>query len=100
MKIVINYCFGAFELSPQAVELMRARGYDPGNRGTAARYGDRTHPVLVSVVEELGAEADGRFAELGVVEIPDGTGFTIERFRGSERVRPDRRVPDQRVPAL
>lgn len=48
--------------------------------------GNRTHPHLVRVVEELGAEASGRFADLRVVEIPDGIAFTIEEYDGREHV--------------
>ncbi len=46
----------------------------------------RTHPLLVRVVEELGAAANGRCAELAVVEIPDGVDYTIEEYDGQEHI--------------
>lgn len=44
----------------------------------------RTDPILIEVVEELGAEADGRFADLCVVEIPDNLNYVIDNYDGRE----------------
>ena len=46
----------------------------------------RDDPALVQVVEELGADANARFAELEIVEIPDGVAWQIEEYDGLERV--------------
>lgn len=46
----------------------------------------RADPVLVQVVEELGELADGRYATLKVVEIPDDVKWQIEEYDGSEWV--------------
>ena len=46
----------------------------------------RDDPALVQVVEELGADANARFAELEVVEIPDGVAWQIEEYDGYEHV--------------
>ena len=46
----------------------------------------RDDPALVQVVEELGADANARFAELEVVEIPDGVAWQIEEYDGLEHV--------------
>ncbi len=46
----------------------------------------RTHPLLVRVVEELGKAANGNHANLKVVEIPDGTEWEISEYDGSEHV--------------
>lgn len=46
----------------------------------------RTDPVLVQVVEELGEASSGRYADLQVVTIPDGTEYTIEEYDGLEHV--------------
>lgn len=45
---------------------------------------DRTDPELVQVVEELGAEADGSFAKLGVAEV-EGP-YRIDEYDGRETV--------------
>lgn len=47
---------------------------------------NRSHPLLIKVVEELGEEASSRFSELKVVEIPDGTEYTIEEYDGLEHI--------------
>ena len=46
----------------------------------------RTDPTMIQVVEELGAKANGRFAELKLVEIPDGMNYTIEDYDGMEHI--------------
>jgi hypothetical protein len=44
----------------------------------------RNDPDLVATVEELGREANGRYAELKVVEIPDDVEWVIEEYDGLE----------------
>lgn len=95
MKIVINKCYGGFGLSKQAVDLFIAKGgtverdeYDDPNKpisGYEIGY-DRTNPVLVEVVEQLGEAADTDASELKVVEIPDDVEYTIEDYDGIEWV--------------
>lgn len=41
---------------------------------------------LVAVVEQLGAAADGRFAGLHVVTVPDGVQWEIEEYDGMEHI--------------
>lgn len=47
---------------------------------------ERNDPVLVAIVEELGGRADGSFARLSVVEIPDGIDWYISDYDGQECV--------------
>src|SRR6478609_182467 len=113
MKVVINACFGGFGLSEKAVRFMAERGneeaakeiaryekpLDPDdkfdaihieyNGGKRPWYGHmsgmkRDDPLLVEVVETLGGEADGEYAHLKVVEIPDGVDYEIDEYDGSE----------------
>ena len=49
-------------------------------------YEDRTNLKLVECVEKLGEDADGDFAELKVVDIPDDVEYTIEEYDGIEWV--------------
>jgi hypothetical protein len=51
-------------------------------------YGDlnRSDPILVRVVEEMGSKANGNFAELKVVEIPDGVQYEIDEYDGMESI--------------
>ena len=47
---------------------------------------ERDDPLLIKVVEELGDKADGRFAKLKIVEIPDDVDWEIDEYDGSETV--------------
>lgn len=49
-------------------------------------YESRANPLLVRVVEEIGEAANGRFAELKVVEIPDDVQFEIDDYDGIETI--------------
>jgi hypothetical protein len=46
----------------------------------------RDDSLLVQVVEELGDLANGRHAELKVVEVPDDVEWAIEEYDGTEWV--------------
>lgn len=46
----------------------------------------RNDPALVQVVEELGDEANGSFADLKVVEIPDDVEWHVEEYHGVEHI--------------
>lgn len=62
-------------------------------RTLAGRYWDdfldenRTHPLLVRVVEELGDAASGRCAKLAIRDLPAGTRYIIDEYDGFESVR-------------
>ena len=47
---------------------------------------DRTNPLLIKVVEELGEKANGNYAALKIIEIPDDIEYEIEDYDGSEHV--------------
>lgn len=47
---------------------------------------NRSDPLLIQVVEELGEEANGSCAELKIVEIPDGIEWEIDEYDGNESV--------------
>jgi hypothetical protein len=81
-KIVYNACFGGFGLSDQAM----ARYHELG--GTAkSRYDiQRSDPALVQVVEELGDEANTRFSDLRITDLPAGTKYRIDEYDGNESV--------------
>lgn len=80
MKVVINSCFGGFNLSEKAEDYLGCSGFD---------YRDdekRTDPKLIKCVEKLGASANGMGADLKIVEIPDGVEYVIEEYDGMEHV--------------
>lgn len=47
----------------------------------------RTDPDLIAVVEELGEKANGRCAQLEIVEIPDDLDWEIDEYDGIETIR-------------
>lgn len=50
-------------------------------------YSVRSHPDLVSLVEDLGGRANGDYADLVVKEVPDEMSFTITEYDGVETIR-------------
>jgi len=46
----------------------------------------RNDPILVSVVESLGEMANGKFAQLEIVEIPDDVEWEIDDYDGMESI--------------
>ena len=81
MKIVINACYGRFGLSTEALAHFNERY---GTVFTNDIQIKRNDPILVQIVEELGEAANGRFAELKVIEIPDDVEWGIEEYDGDE----------------
>ena len=51
----------------------------------------RDDPDLITVVEELGPEADGSHADLKIVEIPDDVKWVIDEYDGWESVEEEHR---------
>ena len=85
MKIVINKCYGGFGLSKEAMDLYLERKGMQGENLHDSEI-ESNDPVLVEVVEELGILASDKFAELEVVDIPDGVPWEIEEYDGNEWV--------------
>jgi hypothetical protein len=77
MKVAINSYYGGFDLSKEAL----ARYEELGGVGF-----QRNDPILIQVIEELGEDANGDFAELKIVEIPDDVEWFIEEYDGMEWV--------------
>ena len=114
-KIVYNACSGGFSLSEVAMrryaeikgEPIYVGKYDssyniywrvpleerpgwgivpPESFTWSDRDFDRTDPVLVQVVEELGDLANGRYANLKIRELLPGTRYRIDEYDGYESV--------------
>jgi len=85
MKIVLNKDYGGFCLSREAYEFL-GWGWDGYGFGPLHQPDKkwRADPKLVECVEKLGKRANGRFAWLEVVEIPDGIEFDILDYDGWE----------------
>lgn len=57
-----------------------------------ARPENRSDPLLLQVIEELGEAADGSCADLQVVEIPDDVKWHVEEYDGMEWIAEDHRT--------
>jgi len=53
---------------------------------------NRAHPLLVRVVEELGEQANGQFAQLRIVDVPNDVEWGISEYDGMEHVVDEHRV--------
>ena len=82
MKIVVNKCYGGFSLSQEAYREL-------GLKWDGYGYYDcsRSDENLVRVVEKLGDKANGSYAKLRIVEIPDDVNWEIDDYDGIETVR-------------
>lgn len=83
MKVIINQCWGGFGLSEKAKKMLKIK-YDWDVK--------RNDPKLVKVVEELGKEANGQFANLKIIEIPDDIEWDIEDYDGMESIHEKHRI--------
>lgn len=81
--VVINDCYGGFGLSERAErEYRKLAGItDPSWHD---RDIPRDDPYLVQIVRELGMAANGRHANLKIVEIPGDVDWLIQEYDGAE----------------
>lgn len=90
-RIVINDCHGGFSLSDRAItEYKKLAGITDGN--FYDREIPRDDPYLVKVVRSLGMAANGRAANLKIVEIPGDVSWHIAEYDGNEWVAEDHRT--------
>lgn len=111
-KVVVNSCFGGFGLSEKAIrryselkglnlvsiqdeDIMSIRhwyinGIEDNDHYFYCGDLERDDPILVQIVEELGKDADGDFASLRIVDVPDDVKWYIHDYDGKESVREGR----------
>jgi len=115
MKIVINKKYGGFGLSEEAVLLYGDKkglniiakedkkvktithyflNEEKEENGFGEWEIERTDPVLVEVVEQLGDLANGHYCKLKVVEVPDDVKWYIHDYDGIESVYEKHRIWD------
>jgi hypothetical protein len=95
MKIVINSCHGGFSLSEKAQKLFCQYStieWKDWQEDWSYYDIERNNQYLVRVIEELGDDANGRFAELKVVDIPDEVEWQLEEYDGLEWVAEKHRI--------
>lgn len=47
---------------------------------------ERNDPMLIQVIEEMGEEANGDYANLVIIEIPDDVKWEIDEYDGQESI--------------
>jgi len=84
-KIVINTCHGGFGLSAKAESKYRelAGITDPDFHSQLI---PRDDAHLIAVVELMGHKANGGYAELKIVDVPDDVNWYVEEYDGKEWV--------------
>lgn len=98
MKIVINTCYGGFSISKECAKYMASKGHikvqlDLKESTFCGGYSyDRTDPILIEAVETLGKKADGSFARLSIIEIPDDVDYYIDDYDGMESIHEQHRT--------
>lgn len=88
-KIVINDDYGGFGLSTKA--LSRYNELSGENRDYSSEV-PRDSPYLIKVIEEMGKEANGAFADLKIVSIPDDVKWIVEEYDGLEWIAEKHRI--------
>lgn len=90
-KIVINSDHGGFGLSEQALAEYKKRAIITEDSFWDADI-PRDDPHLVDIVEEMGKDADGGYALLKIVEVPNDVDWYIEEYDGMEWVAEQHRT--------
>ena len=85
MKVVINREYGGFGLSDEALALYADKKGTPVSDVYEFEMA-RDDPDLVEIVEQLGQKANGNFAQLKIVEIPDGVSWYVSEYDGLEHI--------------
>ena len=85
-KIVINSCHGGFGLSTEAESKYRELAGITDPNFYSRRNIPRDDAHLIAVVELMGSAADGEYAELKIVDVPDEVNWYIEEYDGKEWV--------------
>lgn len=86
------------ELTPEGECSMNDLYWKYRESSVTGRYWDtwtrdsRTHPLIIRLVEEMGDDASGKYADLKIVEIPAGIQWHLEEYDGIEHVAEDHRT--------
>jgi hypothetical protein len=115
MKIAINRCYGSYGgVSSKLVERALEIGWQTTEYDEEGNYKNpraeivispsesrlvednitRTNKVLISLIEELGEEANTMYSRYVIVDIPDNVEWEIEEYDGLEWVSEKHRIWD------
>lgn len=106
-EIVINRCYGGFSVSRKGFLRLRELGQkdaleepdwgepwgdgsgicEPFYEGSTGHFCydiARNDPLLIQIIKELHADANGDHAELKIIEVPNGVDWIVEEYDGLE----------------
>jgi hypothetical protein len=90
MKLIINTCYGGWELSEAACRMYyNIQGIDALDKEIDDL---RIDPVLIDIIEKIGSKASSPNADLRIIEIPDGVDWIIQDYDGIEWVAEKHRI--------
>jgi hypothetical protein len=95
MQVVINTSYSNFAISADAISLIQKKIKNPKAKSQINAYAfdnDRSNPLLVEVVQKLGAKANGLYTTLKIVEIPDDVEWRVDAINGKEVIREKHRI--------
>lgn len=86
MKIVINDCYGSFDLSEFGWNELPKEKRDKFKYSYDAKW-YRADKYLISILEKYGSDKiSGDYSHLCIIEIPSGTAYRICEYDGAEYV--------------
>jgi|ERR1035437_592582 hypothetical protein len=92
VKVVYNACYGGYGLSVKAKDKLRELGVKEDDYDMDYKL-PRHDPRLIKVVEELGTDACGDYAELKICKIK-GNKYRIDEYDGNECVQEPENIVD------
>jgi hypothetical protein len=96
MQVVINTSHSNFAISEEAVTYIRKKLKVPKTHLSEINaYSfdyDRSHPLLIEVINKLGHKADGLYATLKIVEIPNNVSWKVMCDTSGEYVAEEHRI--------
>lgn len=92
-KLVINQDFGGFGISRAAWEAWcQRKGWDANDDSLHDGMIERDCPILVDIVEAMGAAANGTYSRLKIVEIPADVFWELADYDGREWIAEQHRT--------
>lgn len=91
-RIVISETYGGYGISDAGRDFLKVRGLDIDDAWDWYKRVDRDDPLLVEMVQTLGAAASTRYSNLVVVEIPHGVAWHVHEYDGYETLHENHRT--------
>ena len=89
IEILINICYGGWNISKKAIELYKLRNPSYVNENEFGYYFNRDNPILVQIYKELGNDFDGKYSKTKIKKILKKyeNYYDIDEYDGKEYVR-------------